>query len=222
MPAGARTHRPMNTPKPMSFTITTDRATTPRAHTLLDIFRHQRNRPNRLPRSPSCASASRNRPVGGGLPMVEQSGHHVDVTAPGVIRQRPGARGRVLSRSGCSQTGRPLWRPCDRPDPAAGHRGARSDSPKRRRPGGRLRRPRRGPRRNKRRLPSRTTGRVMGGRSPLHSFRFGSHPTGSSSDDLVPGPATMQKSARWSCCFCFSDRSDSLVSSRVKPSFAPQ
>ena len=84
MPAGARTHRPMNTPKPMSFTITTDRATTPRAHTLLDIFRHKRNRPNRLPRSPSCASASRNRPVGGGLPMVEQSGHHVDVTAPGV------------------------------------------------------------------------------------------------------------------------------------------
>jgi hypothetical protein len=71
----------------MSFTITTDRATTPRAHTLLDIFRHQRNRPNRLPRSPSCASASRNRPVGGGLPMVEQSGHHVDVTASGVKQQ---------------------------------------------------------------------------------------------------------------------------------------
>jgi hypothetical protein len=78
----------MNTPKPMSFTITTDRATTPRAHTLLDIFRHQRNRSNRLPRSPSCASASRNRPVGGGLPMVEQSGHHVDVTAPGVKQKR--------------------------------------------------------------------------------------------------------------------------------------
>ena len=78
----------------MSFTITTDRATTPRAHTLLDIFRHKRNRPNRLPRSPSCASASRNRPVGGGLPMVEQSGHHVDVTAPGVKRPwAPGEQG---------------------------------------------------------------------------------------------------------------------------------
>ena len=93
MPAGAQTHRLINTSKPMSFTITTDRATTPRARTLLDIFRHKRNRPNRLPRSPSRASASRNRPVGGGLPMVEQSGHHVDVTAPGVIEQRVSARG---------------------------------------------------------------------------------------------------------------------------------
>jgi hypothetical protein len=59
MPAGARTHRLINTSRPMSFTITTDRASTPRARTLLDIFRHKRNRPNRLPRSPSCASASR-------------------------------------------------------------------------------------------------------------------------------------------------------------------
>ena len=84
MPAGAQTHRLINSSKPMSFTITTDRATTPRARTPLDIFRHKRNRPNRLPRSPSRASASRNRPVGGGLPMVEQSGHYVDVTAPGV------------------------------------------------------------------------------------------------------------------------------------------
>lgn len=90
MPAGAQTHRLINSSKPMSFTITTDRATTPRARTLLDIFRHKRNRPNRLPRSPSRASASRNRPVGGGLPMVEQSGHHVDVTAPGVKELRSG------------------------------------------------------------------------------------------------------------------------------------
>jgi hypothetical protein len=52
MPAGAQTHRLINSSKPMSFTITTDRATTPRARTLLDIFRHKRNRPNRLPRSP--------------------------------------------------------------------------------------------------------------------------------------------------------------------------
>jgi hypothetical protein len=84
----------------MSFTITTDRATTPRAHTLLDIFRHKRNRPNRLPRSPSCASASRNRPVGGGLPMVEQSGHHVDVTAPGVKRPRARDEGRRRESGG--------------------------------------------------------------------------------------------------------------------------
>ena len=41
MPAGARTHHLINTSKPMSFTITTDRANTPRARTLLDIFRPQ-------------------------------------------------------------------------------------------------------------------------------------------------------------------------------------
>jgi hypothetical protein len=39
----------------------------------------------------------------------------VGVTAPGVIRQRTEARGRVLSPSGCSPTGRLLWRPSDRP-----------------------------------------------------------------------------------------------------------
>ena len=37
MPAGARTVS-INTPKPMSLTVTTDRASTPRARTLLDIF----------------------------------------------------------------------------------------------------------------------------------------------------------------------------------------
>ena len=99
MPAGAQTHRLINSSKPMSFTITTDRATTPRARTLLDIFRHKRNRPNRLPRSPSRASASRNRPVGGGLPMVEQSGHHVDVTAPGVEGARTGPATRGLTQT---------------------------------------------------------------------------------------------------------------------------
>ena len=114
MPAGARTHRPMNTPKPMSFTITTDRATTPRAHTLLDIFRHKRNRPNRLPRSPSCASASRNRPVGGGLPMVEQSGHHVDVTAPGVKHRRAARSWRLPLWTSTSSAGVVARKACRR------------------------------------------------------------------------------------------------------------
>ena len=92
MPAGARTHPLINSSKPMSFTTTTNRVSTPRPRTLLDTFRPKRNRPNRLPRSPSYASASRNRPVRGGLPMVEQSGHRVDVSAPGVIQQRVVAR----------------------------------------------------------------------------------------------------------------------------------
>jgi hypothetical protein len=48
-----------------------------------------------------------------------RSGHQTAVTPPGVIRQRPKARGRVLSRSECSQTGRVLWRGCGRPDRAA-------------------------------------------------------------------------------------------------------
>jgi hypothetical protein len=38
------------------------------------------------------------------------------MTAAGVKRQRPEARGRVLLRSGCSQTGRLLWRQSGRPD----------------------------------------------------------------------------------------------------------
>src|SRR5205823_1380604 len=37
-------------------------------------------------------------------------------TASGVIRQRVGARSRVLSRSRCSQTGRLLWRRWGRAD----------------------------------------------------------------------------------------------------------
>ena len=57
MPARAQTHRLINTSKPMSFTITTDRATTPRARTLLDIFRHKRNRPNRACRDPPHVQA---------------------------------------------------------------------------------------------------------------------------------------------------------------------
>ena len=56
MPAGARA---INTPKPMSLTVTTDRASTPRARTLLDIFRHKRNRPNRLPDPPHVQARRR-------------------------------------------------------------------------------------------------------------------------------------------------------------------
>jgi hypothetical protein len=43
------------------------------------------------------------------------SGHRSDMTASGVIQQRPEAWGRVLSRSGCPQTGRVLWRQSARP-----------------------------------------------------------------------------------------------------------
>ena len=124
MPAGAQTHRLINSSKPMSFTITTDRATTPRARTLLDIFRHKRNRPNRLPRSPSRASASRNRPVGGGLPMVEQSGHHVDVTAPGVMQPSAIGAGDDCCDRGRSWSSRALWRRAARQVARGAHDGS--------------------------------------------------------------------------------------------------
>src|ERR1022692_1762922 len=52
------------------------------------------------------------------LLLLVRSGHDVGVTGSGVIQQRPEARGRVLSRSECSQIGRPMaterspsWRP---------------------------------------------------------------------------------------------------------------
>jgi hypothetical protein len=48
------------------------------------------------------------------LPVLVRRSHPVDVTASGVIRQRTEARGRVLSPSGCSLTGRLSWRPGNR------------------------------------------------------------------------------------------------------------
>ena len=102
MPAGARTHPLINTSKPMSFTTTTG----PREHaTGAHSARHlppQSQPAEPLAAIPSYASTSRNRPVGGGLPMVEQSGHHVDVTAPGVKQQH------VTNR----RADRPALHPC--------------------------------------------------------------------------------------------------------------
>jgi hypothetical protein len=58
-------------------------------------------------------------------PLAVRSGRHAGVTAIGVIQQRPEARGRALSRSGCSQTGRLLWRVVQvlhrRPDVGVAH-----------------------------------------------------------------------------------------------------
>ncbi len=56
------------------------------------------------------AAARRGLPLGDRCPLACEAATASPAAASGVIRQRPEARGRVLSRSECSQGGRVLWR----------------------------------------------------------------------------------------------------------------